>query len=145
LYVGKGPRVGLAEAAAMVGDSAERTLDDLANAVAGGDVAGLLRDLGRALGEGTSPIALLRGVARHVQRLHLLRGFMAEGLPAAEAVKRLRPPVFWKEAAPLARQAEAWSGERLAWALGRLLEAEAACKRTGAPQALLAERTLTEI
>lgn len=145
LFVGKGPRVTLADAAAMVGDSAERTLDDLSHAVAGGDVGGLLRDLGRALGEGTSPIAILRAVARHAQRLHLLRGFMSEGLPAAEAVKRLRPPVFWKEAGALARQAEAWSGERLAWALARLLDAEAACKRTGAPQALLCERALTEI
>ena len=145
LYVGKGPRVTLADAAAMVGDSAERTLDDLANAVAGGDLPARLRDLGRAVGEGTSPIAILRGVARHVQRLHLLRGYVAEGLAAADAVKRLRPPVFWKEAGPLARQAEAWSGERLAWALGRLLEAEASCKRTGAPQALICERTLSEI
>ena len=40
LYVGKGPRVTLADAAAMVGDSAERTLDDLSHAVAGGDVGG---------------------------------------------------------------------------------------------------------
>lgn len=147
LYVGPqdGGRVTLADAAEMVGDSAARTLDDLASGVTGGEVAAVLRDLGRALGEGTSPIAILRGVARHVQRLHLLRGFIAEGVPAADAVKRLRPPVFWKEAAPLARQAQAWSSERLAWALARLLEAEASCKRTGAPQALLCERALTEI
>ncbi len=147
LYVGiaGGGRVTLADAAEMVGDSAERTLDDLANAVAGGDVAALLRDLGRANGEGVSPIAILRGVARHMQRLHLLRGFMGQGIAAAEAVKRLRPPVFWKAAGPLARQAESWASDRLAWALGRLLDAEAACKRTGAPQALLCERALTEI
>jgi DNA polymerase-3 subunit delta len=147
LYVGKagGGRVTLADAATVVGDSAERTLDDLASAVAGGDLPALLRDLDRAFGEGTSPIAILRGVARHVQRLHLLRGYMAEGIAAADAIKRLRPPVFWKEAGALARQAEAWSGERLAWALGRLLETEANCKRTGAPQALLCERALSEI
>lgn len=147
LYVGPkgGGRVTLADAAAMVGDSAERTLDDLSNAVAGGDVAALLRDLGRATAEGVSPISILRAVARHMQRLHLLRGVMAQGVAAADAVKRLRPPVFWKEAAPLARQAEAWQSDRLAWALARLLEAEAACKRTGAPQALLTERALSEI
>jgi len=151
LYLGPAAPAGarrpvtLADAAAVIGDSAERTLEDLANAVAEGDLAGLERDLGRAAGGGTSPITLLRAVARHVARLHLLRGHMAAGLEAAEAVKRLRPPVFWKAAQPLARQAAAWDAPRLAWALGRLLETEAACKRTGAPAALLAARALAEI
>lgn len=147
LYLGapRTQRVRLEEVAAVVGDSAERTLDDLALALGDGDVKSLTRDLGRAEGEGVSPITILRAVARHVQRLHLLRGLMAEGQPASEAVKRLRPPIFWKEAGQVARQAERWSAERLAWALARLLEAEAACKRTGAPAALLTERALMEI
>jgi DNA polymerase-3 subunit delta len=129
----------------VVGDTAERQLDDLTQAMAEGDVAGLLRDLGRARGEGTAAISILRAASRHMQRLHQLRGHMAAGLDAAEAVKRLRPPVFWKAAAPLARQAERWDAPRLAAALNRLLEAESACKTTGAPAELLAERALVEI
>lgn len=148
LYLGpgaKGRRVTLEEAAAVVGDTAERTLDDLSHSVLDGNLAALERDLARARGAGTQAVALLRAVARQVQRLHLLRGLMAEGTSAADAVKRLRPPVFWKEAQPLARQAGAWDPARLAWALGRLLDAESACKRGGAPAQLLAERALTEI
>lgn len=154
LYVGPGAtaaegranrRITLEEAAAVVGDTAERTLDDLSHSVLDGNLPGLERDLARARGEGTQAVALLRAVARQVQRLHLLRGLMAEGASAADAVKRLRPPVFWKQAQPLARQAGAWDPARLAWALGRLLEAEIDCKRGGAPAQLLAERALTEI
>ncbi len=148
LYLGpgaKGRRVTLEEAAAVVGDTAERTLDDLAHSVLDGNLAGLERDLARARDEGTQAVGLLRAVARQAQRLHLLRGLMADGTPAAEAVKRLRPPVFWKQAQPLARQATAWDARRLAWALGRLLDAETACKRGGAPAQLLAERALVEI
>jgi DNA polymerase-3 subunit delta len=149
-YLGTPPtggrgRVSLEDAAAVVGDTAERQLDDLTQAMAEGDVAGLLRDLARARGEGTAAISILRAASRHMQRLHQLRGFMAEGQDAAEAVKRLRPPVFWKAAAPLARQAERWDAPRLAAALNRLLEAESACKTTGAPADLLAERALVEI
>lgn len=149
-YLGAAPpggrgRVSLDDVAAVVGDTAERQLDDLTQAMAEGDVAGLLRDLGRARGEGTAAISILRAASRHMQRLHQLRGFMAEGLDAGEAVKRLRPPVFWKAAAPLARQAERWDAPRLAAALNRLLEAEAACKTTGSPADLLAERALVEI
>lgn len=145
LYLGKGGRATLEDVVAAVGDNAERTQDDLADAVGAGDLKALQRDLARAADEGASPISLLRAVARHLQRLHFLAGQIEGGARAADAVKRLRPPVFWKAAEGLARQATRWSPARLGWALQKLLEAEAACKRTGAPASLIAERTLMEI
>ncbi len=147
LYVGNAaPRsVDIEAAQAVVGDSAERTLDDLVLAVGAGDLSAALRDLGRAWAEGVAPITLLRAASRHMQRLHLLAGAIAAGAPPAEAVKRLRPPVFWKQQSAVASQARTWSSDRLGWALSRLLETEAACKRTGAPAELLAERVLVEL
>ncbi|GAB5470059.1 MAG: DNA polymerase III subunit delta [Rhodospirillales bacterium] len=142
---GEAPRIELEDAIAVVGDSAERTLDDLALAIGSGDLTAALRDLTRAWAEGAQPITLLRALARHFQRLHLLAGEIARGTTAGDAVKRLRPPIFWKHQAAIAAQARAWPADRLGWALGRLLEAEAACKRSGAPAQLLAERALLEL
>ncbi|MEO1192707.1 MAG: DNA polymerase III subunit delta [Pseudomonadota bacterium] len=138
-------QVSLEDAQALVGDSAERTLDDLALATGSGDLQAVLRDLGRAWAEGAQPISLLRSVARHFQRLHLFGGEIAAGQSPAEVVKRARPPVFWKYQGQVAKQAQSWPGERLGWALRRLLDAEAACKRSGAPAQLLAERALLEV
>jgi len=84
----------------------------------------------------------LRAVARHFHRVHAVAG--ASG-SAEEAMGRLRPPVFWKTQAAFKAQAEAWRPAGLARAMGRLLEAEAACKRSGAPAELLASRVLLEI
>lgn len=56
-YMGIGSRsreIGLADAQACVGDSAARSLDDVAFAAAGGDFAELDRALGRCLQEGAS-------------------------------------------------------------------------------------------
>ncbi len=145
LYVGDAGQVDIEAAEAVVGDSAERTLDDLVLAVGSGDLAAALRDLGRAWAEGVAPITLLRAASRHLQRLHLLSGAIAAGAPPAEAVKRLRPPVFWKQQSAIAAQARTWPSDRLGWALSRLLETEAACKRTGAPAQLLTERVLVEL
>ncbi len=147
LYVGgsQPATVDLEAAEAVIGDTAERTLDDLALAVGAGDLQASLRDLARAWAEGANAITLLRAVSRHLQRLHLLSGEIAKGKRPDEAVKGLRPPVFWKHRGALAAQARGWPAARLGWALGRLLEAEAACKKTGAPTQLLAERALLEI
>jgi len=151
LYVGPGgageaPRqVDIDAAQAVVGDSAERTQDDLVLAVAGGALATVVADLARVWAEGAAPVALLRAMARHLQRLHLAHGLIAAGKRPDDAVKSLRPPVFWKQQSALAAQARAWPADRLGWALARLLDTEAACKRTGAPAQLLAERCLVEI
>ena len=142
LFVGGRGEVTLADAEACVGDSALLSLDDVALATAAGNLAALERSLGRSLSEGNAPVSVLRAVARHFQRVHAVAG---AGGPAEEAMRRLRPPVFWKNEAAFKAQAEAWRPGSLARAMDRLMEAEAACKRSGAPAELLAARALLEI
>lgn len=146
LYMGDaGRRVELEDAQVCVGDSAALTLDDLAFAVGGGDLAAVDRALTRSFQEGANPVSALRAVARHLQRLHLVAGLVGGGVPRERAVKQLRPPVFWKLTARFEAQANAWSPQALARALDRLLTAEMACKRSGAPAELLCARALTEV
>ena len=146
LYKGDEPGpIELGDAQACVGDSAALSLDDLAYAVAGGAAAEAERALARSLQEGVHAVGALRAVARHFQRLHLVAGLVDGGVPLADAVKRLRPPLFWKLAPEFRTQAAAWSPSSLARALGRLLEAETDCKRGGAPEATICSRTLLAI
>lgn len=143
LFKGRGKgEVSLEDVEVCVGDSALLSLDDVALATAAGNLSGLERALSRSLGEGSSPISLLRAVARHFQRVHAVAG---AGESPEQAMKRLRPPVFWKAVPAFKAQAAAWRSDQLARALERLLEAEAACKRSGAPAEALAARALLEI
>lgn len=138
-------RIALRDAQACVGDSAALSLEDLAFAVAGGEPAGAERALQRSLQEGGHPVRALGAVARHFQRLHLVRGLTGRGETLDGAVKGLRPPVFWKRAESFKAQAAAWPPGALARALERLIEAEAACKQSGAVPETLCARTLLEI
>ncbi len=140
-----GTRATLEDARACVGDSAELTLDDLALAVAGGDLVTMERTQARAFAEGAAAVTVLRAVARHFQRLHQVAGRTARGATLDAAVKALKPPLFWKTAPAFRVQAESWSPAALAQALGRLLEVEIQCKRTAAPARLLTERLLLEL
>lgn len=143
LFKGTGAgEVTLEDAEVCVGDSALLSLEDVALATGAGNVQALERALSRSFSEGNSPISLLRAVARHFQRVHAVAG---AGGPVEDAMKRLRPPVFWKTAGAFKAQAEAWRPAHLVRAMDKLLEAEAACKRTGAPAETLAARALLEI
>ena len=58
-------------------------------------------------------------------------------------MKALRPPVFFKRADAFREALRLWNAADAGEALERLVEAEAACKRTGAmPDALCAEALL---
>lgn len=145
LYAGDNGRVTLEDASACVGDSAAMTLDDIAFAAASGDQATLSRAIDRACQEGTSPVAILRVVCRHFQRLQLAAARAAAGESFDSAMKSLRPPVFFKRAGEFRAQLGRWPAADLAHALEVLTEAEIACKTTGTPAEAVCGRALMRL
>jgi DNA polymerase-3 subunit delta len=133
LYVGDAHEVTDDDAMACVGDTAAITLDDLADAVAGGDHAAAARALARLRLDGVAPVAILRALQRHFQHLHLALATIAAGAGAEHAVAGLRPPVFFKRRPAFLAQLRRWPAATAAGALDLLLEAEIDCKTTGLP------------
>ena len=69
-----------------------------------GDVATADRALEAAIAEGAAPVQVLRAALGHLQRLHRARLMMDEnGLAAGDAVKALRPPVFYQRVGAFTR------------------------------------------
>jgi DNA polymerase-3 subunit delta len=145
LYMGEPGTVGLEAAAACVGDSGAFSLDAVALAAAGGNQADLDRALERAFMEGVAPVAVVRACARHFQRLHLVAGQAAAGVPLEQAMERLRPPVIFRHADRFRAQVRRWTGPRVAAALEQLIEAELACKTTGLPAETVCRRALMRL
>lgn len=142
---GDASEVTLEDAVACVGDTAALGLNQIAESVTAGDLQGLEKYIQRAWIAGESPIAIIRVVQSRLQRLHLARGFMAQGLNSGDAVGKLRPPVFFKEKAAFTAQLNRWSLPKLTRALELLMEAELDCKTTGNPAETLCARTLLQI
>lgn len=145
IYMGGPGTVSLADVMAVMGDSASLTLDDLVFATADGQMSAALSALDRLLAEGNNPVAILRALARHWQRLHLAQGLVAQGQAVDQAMRALKPPVFYKFTDRFRAQISRWSIERLNRALGILLEAETACKSTGAPMTELCGRAIMQL
>ncbi len=145
IYVGQGGEADLDDAMACVGDSAARGLDDLVFAAASGRQRDLDRILQRLFFEGANAITVLRAANRHFQRLHYVSGMITGGASPDNAMGALRPRVFFKFAPAFRSQLGSWPARRIASALEILLDAERACKTTGAPAAAICSRALMRI
>jgi len=138
-------RIELDDARAVIGDSASSALDDISMAAASGDQPGLDTALGRVFGDGVHGVGVLRAVARHILRLHQCTGIVASGKGVKQAMKALRPPVFFAHEDMFASQLNRWRPERLTEALDLLSAAEIDCKTTGMPVEAVCGRVLMRI
>lgn len=145
LYVGPGGTVDAETAAGVVGDSSALSLDTLVYAVGDGDLEMLDRALQRCLQDGAMPVAILRTVGGHLLRLQAARARTERGETAEQAMKALRPPVFFKWTARFQGQLRAWSLPAVGRAIETVLEAERRCKTTGMPEAAVCGMALLQV
>jgi DNA polymerase III subunit delta len=138
-------RVTLEEAVAVVGDTAALGLDDLVDAVALGEARQAMRCLERLLGEGQSPVRLVRSLANHFVRLQGLALEVERGTPAERAIERVRPAIHFRRRDKVRAALRRWPPARCGRALGRLLEAEIACKTTGSPDLLVCRQVALDL
>lgn len=138
LYAGPNGRVDLDAAMACVGDLAGLSLDDAIFAAMTGDVVTADRALELAMAEGAAPVQVLRMALSQCQRLHRARITMDETRQsAAEVVRSLRPPLFFRRVAPFTRALGLWPAASLTGAMAAITDAERNCKRTGYPDDLI--------
>lgn len=145
LYMGDETRITLAHAEACIGDSSILTLDGIAMAAAGGDLAAVERGLARAYLEGAVAVSVLRAAMRHLQRLHLLAGAREQGDSIDHALRSMRPPLHFKIEKALSSQTRNWPSARTTRAMEIILEAERACKTTGLPAEAICSRALMRL
>lgn len=135
--------VTLADVLAVCSDAGAQDLDDLIYAVAGRDSARAFKSFETLQQEGVALIAILRALQNHFRKLHLTHAYMAEGLGTEEAMKKLSPPIFFKQEAAFKNQLSRWPMDQLAAVLARLSDIEAQTKKTGIPgETLVAQAIL---
>ena len=145
LFMGTSGTVTVDDVQACVGESAASSLDAVVNAAFNGDRPALERELTRAFTEGVVAVSLLRAIARHLQRLHLARAYVSKGNSPQQAMRFLKPPVFFKQADNFRRQMQNWSEDKISTALEMVTEAEIDCKSTGFPEKAICSRTFMRI
>jgi len=142
LYMGDNKQISEDDVREAIGDSGAAVVDDAIYAAAGGDAVKLETSLARLFADGTNAVQIVRAAQRHFQRLHMARGFMADGQSADQATKGLRPPLMFKVADAFRAQLNLWSEDKLSRAFSILTQAETDCKTTGFPANAVTGRAL---
>ncbi len=131
------------EIAALAPQGGEADVDDVLNAVAEGRSGEVAPLMARVAAQGVAPVALCIGAIRHFRLLH---GLLAHPQGPAQAVERLRPPVYGPRRARILRQAQRWSPSQVEDALTQLTETDLTLRSTSrAPLAALLQRTLIRL
>ncbi|MCD8526581.1 MAG: DNA polymerase III subunit delta, partial [Alphaproteobacteria bacterium] len=134
--------VTLADVHAVCGDAGAQNLDDLIYAVANREAAKAFRSFEILQQEGVALIAILRALQNHFRKLHLTHAYMSEGLRVEEAMKKLSPPIFFKQEAAFKAQIARWPMDVIAATLTRLSDLEAQTKKTGIPAETLTAQAI---
>ncbi len=120
----------------LLAGEVESALDAASLAAAEGRAAQAVEALARI--EPLSGVSALRALLRRLHQLRDARAMIDSGMSAADAIAKLRPPVFWKEREAVIAQVRLWTARKLNAAYEVLWSAELRCKTAGAPQELIA-------
>jgi DNA polymerase-3 subunit delta len=120
LYAHGQPRISLSDVAAIVGDASAFAMDELIDAVAGGNLAEADTTLRKLESSGTHPSVAGTMLIRHFQLLERARAEIGPGRTASDVVERLQPPIFFRRRPAVVRQLGLWPRDRLARALDHL-------------------------
>lgn len=145
LYLGPGSGVTAtpADLEGFLGVEPEASLADAAIDAFGGRIAQAQAGLRRAAQEGEGGPAAVRAMGLHLGRLRRTLTLVKSGAGAQEAAKA--SGVFWKNEREFLRQARAWTLAHIDDVQAELLAADRACKTSGAPDQLIAERLVLTI
>jgi len=142
LLAGPGGRLDLETVQVSTGQSAAGSADEGFLAAMNGQVEKADGAIEAAMQEGMAGVALLRMSLGQLQKLHQARLRMDGGMSAADAVRGMRPPVFYRAQGATTACLAVWSSAGLLGAIEEARQVEMACKRTGSRPELLARRFL---
>jgi len=140
LYLGPGSGTTAtpADLEPFLGVEPESSLFDAAADAFGGKLGEAQAGLRRAAQEGESGPAAVRAIGMHLGKLRRTLTLIKAGAGPQEAAKA--SGVFWKQEREFLRQIRSWSLDELDRIQPQVLDADRACKTTGSPDRLIAER-----
>jgi DNA polymerase-3 subunit delta len=140
LYIGpgSGKTATVDDLQPYLGVEPDASLAEAAQDAFGGKIAAAYAGLRRAAAEGEAGPTAVRMMGLHLALLRRILTLAGAGASLAEAAKSSR--VFWRNEREVLRQARAWTLDLLGELQPEILAADRACKQTGSPDHLIAER-----
>ncbi|MDC0032626.1 hypothetical protein OAJ23_04125, partial [Pelagibacteraceae bacterium] len=112
----------------ILNDSSSNSLNIINENVMYGKVNQVSKNLHKIFDEGTNVVAIIRSLLNYLVRVHKTQIEIKKVGNFDEAIKQLKPPVFWKDKDNFKNHCSKWPTKDILYYIERLLEAEYMCK-----------------
>ena len=119
--------------------------DDLNYNLCNGNVIKLDKIINQLYLEGINPVALLRSINKHFQKILFVNQKIDSGMNLNESVSQLKPPIFFLYINQFKNHVNKWKTNLCYKAIERILETEELCKLNSKISKILCWRTLRNI
>ena len=126
-------------------DSSHTDLQQINNSILFGNIEKGSKSLEKLFNLGTNPIAILKSFNNYILRIRLTQVELSKGKQFDEAIKVLRPPVFWKEKSDFKRHCLMWPANVIENIIKEVLSSEIKCMTNNLIAKEQCEKTLLEI
>ena len=108
-------------------DSSNTDFQQINNSILFGNTKKGSKSLEKLFNLGTNPIAILKSFNNYIMRIRLTQVELSKGKQFDEAIKVLRPPVFWKEKSDFKRHCLMWPANVIDNIINEVLSSEIKC------------------
>ena len=129
----------------LLNDASSNNLQKMNESVMYGNTVKSSNILSKLLSEGSNPISILRSLINYLKRVQKVKVEMKKGSNFDNAIKFLRPPLFWKDKDNFQQHCVRWPLSKIEKNLSRLLDAEIDCKTNSKLSSILCERSILTI
>ncbi len=126
-------------------DSSTLFMNDLVSSAMSGNIEKSNILLHRLMQDGIPAVAICRSFQNYLNRLALAKAHVSNGETDKTAMTKLKPPVFFKEHQSFIQNMRLWSLSMINTISTQLMETEAICKTTAAPDNILCDRLVFRI
>ena len=123
-------------------DSSHTDLQQINNSILFGNIEKGSKSLEKLFNLGTNPIAILKSFNNYILRIRLTQVELSKGKQFDEAIKVLRPPVFWKEKSDFKRHCLMWPANVIENIINEVLSSEIKCMKNNLIAKEQCEKTL---
>lgn len=131
-----------------IGDTTEVQINDICSSIFSGDRYNIETSFKRSQKAGIPEIAVIRGLQRYIEKLHIAYYYVKEGNTVEMAIKYIKPPIFYKNIPQFKKHLLKLLNEKeekIFNKYSRILQAEIDMKETGAEQQIITSRLLQKI
>ena len=123
-------------------DSAHTDFQQINNSILFGNSEKGSKSLEKLFNLGTNPVAILKSFNNYIMRIRLTQVELSKGKQFDEAIKVLRPPVFWKEKSDFRRHCLMWPANVIENIITEVLSSEIKCMTNNVIAKEQCEKTL---